>query len=63
MRVTKPGEIVKFSCGACGCEFVAGINTAKTNDKGENYYCHCPTCGAECHADVNKRSKGEWLVG
>lgn len=63
MRVTKPGEIVKFSCGACGCEFVTGINVAETNDKGENYYCHCPTCGSECHADVNNRSKGEWLVG
>lgn len=63
MIVTKKGTIVRFSCGSCGCEFVVGINAVTTPDKGENYYCHCPTCGAECHADVNDRVEGDKTDG
>ena len=59
MKIIKTGRIVSFGCGSCGCEFVVGINSADTPDKGENYYCHCPCCGAECHASVNDVSDGK----
>ena len=51
MKIIKEGTVVEFSCSCCGCEFVAGIKAARTNDHGENYYADCPTCGAECHAN------------
>ena len=51
MKIIKEGTIVKFSCGICGCEFVVGIKSVNTPDKGENYYADCPMCGAECHAN------------
>ena len=57
MRITKSGTIVRFDCQACGSRFVIGIHSAETPDKGENYYCHCPVCGSECHATVNDRKE------
>ena len=53
MRIIKHGTTILFNCFNCGCEFVVGKNEATTNDEGENYYAHCPQCGADCHADVN----------
>ena len=51
MLVTKRGKTLSFICDACESEFIAGIHSAETTDNGENYYCHCPVCGAECHTD------------
>ena len=53
MLIRKPGKIIHFDCGPCGCQFVIGILCASTPDNGENYYCNCPVCGNECHASVN----------
>ena len=52
MKIIKHGTTVKFICPNCDCEYEVGINSARTNDGGENYYSTCPCCGAECHADV-----------
>lgn len=51
MLVTKRGKTLSFICDACESEFIAGIHSAETTDNGENYYCCCPVCGAECHTD------------
>lgn len=53
MQIKKIGTYVSFSCQSCGTEYVVGIRNASTPDHGENYYCDCPVCGAECHADIN----------
>ena len=53
MKIIKTGKVVLFRCVSCGCEFVSGINSTDTPDRGENYYCNCPCCGAECHANCN----------
>jgi len=63
MKITRKGTVVKFGCNACGCEYLVGIRVVNTPDNGENYYCHCPTCGAECHADVNSRIEGGKKIG
>ena len=51
MLIKKKGTVLAFECASCGCEFDCGIKSAKTTDNGENYYCNCPMCGAECHTD------------
>ena len=53
MKIIKKGTVVRFLCGSCGSEFVAGIKVVETPDKGENYSVYCPVCGTECHADCN----------
>ena len=57
MKILKKGTTVLFECGSCDCEFVVGIHSAKTPDKGENYYVNCPLCGNECHANINGVNK------
>ncbi len=59
MKVIKKGTVISFSCGACNCEFVAGINVVNTPDNGENYYVCCPVCGTECHATVLNRREAD----
>ena len=51
MKIIKHGTTVKFDCFACGCIFYAGIHVAEGIDG--NYYCNCPECGSECHANVS----------
>ena len=51
MLIKKKGTIVSFICTSCGCEFDYGIKSIIERDG--NYYCNCPMCGADCHADVN----------
>ena len=50
MKIIKDGKVVTFVCTACGCEYVAGINSVRCNDG--NYYAACPICGARCHANI-----------
>ena len=57
MRIIQGGTVVSFSCHSCDCKFVVGINVVESNDG--NYYCKCPLCGNECHADVNGVKKEE----
>lgn len=51
MLIKKKGIIVSFICKSCGCEFDCGIKSVIESDG--NYYCNCPMCGTDCHADVN----------
>lgn len=53
MLIKKKGNIVEFHCANCECVFVEGVKCVRTPDRGENYYCVCPCCGADCHADTN----------
>ena len=52
MLIEKKGKIIRFSCGSCGCVFVAGINSIENNNG--NFYCNCPCCGDRCHTDYGK---------
>ena len=51
MIIKTQGTVINFKCHICGCEYIVGIRAIKSNDG--NYYCNCPCCGSECHADVN----------
>lgn len=55
MKIIEKGTVVYFSCGSCGCKFVAGIHFVEGQDG--NYYADCPMCGNNCHADVNSVKK------
>ena len=59
MKIIEKGTVVQFSCNACNCKFVAGINVVSTPDKGENYYADCPMCGSEVHADCTSVKQGD----
>ena len=51
MIIRKKGKVVSFICRSCGCEFDIGIKSV--NEVDGNYYCSCPMCGLDAHADVN----------
>lgn len=55
MKIIKHGTTIRFVCSNCDCEYEVGINSVRTHDGGENYYCTCPCCGAENHADVKDK--------
>ena len=53
MRIIKHGNVMRFKCDACGCEFVANKDECKKQPKYSEcmmtgtyeYYYHCPECG------------------
>ena len=52
MKITKSGEIYKFICEGCGCEYVAGVNEVR--NCGFYVDTQCPECGT-----VNKYKEVE----
>ena len=45
MKILKHGDVREFTCKACGCRYVAGIN--EVGDAGFYQYMACPECGVE----------------
>ena len=44
MRIIKHGNVYKFSCNVCGCQWEAGENECTPNI-GYGIMCDCPDCG------------------
>ena len=43
MKVIKHGQVLRFTCTACGAEYVAGVHEAR--DCGFYIDAECPDCG------------------
>jgi len=43
MKVIKHGDVLRFTCHACGAEYVAGVHEAR--DCGFYIDAECPDCG------------------
>ena len=57
MRIIKNGVLTfkKFTCGICGCEFVADVSeyiTVTNSGNATGYEARCPTC--DNYTDVSE---------
>ena len=61
MTIIKPGkklDDVKFTCGFCGCEFIADaseyLRESTEDDNSFLFSCRCPDCSEWCETTVPK---------
>lgn len=45
MKVIKHGEVIKFVCPVCSCEFMAREEETYKKPEDPGYYAVCPDCG------------------
>lgn len=45
MKVIKHGEVIKFVCPVCSCEFMAREEETYKKPDDPGYYAVCPDCG------------------
>ena len=46
MKILTHGNVIRFQCESCGCEFLMGEK--KTENLGFYLRAVCPECGNEC---------------
>lgn len=45
MKVIKHGEVIRFTCPVCGCEYMAREEETYKKPEEPEYYTVCPDCG------------------
>ena len=50
MKILKHGDVIKFTCPDCGCEFseLPGKCYSSTGEDGAHYTMICPDCSRSC---------------
>ena len=45
MKIIKHGEVIRFTCPVCGCEYMAREEETYKKPDDPGYYAVCPDCG------------------